>query len=78
MFMGIATDKGLYEDPGRLTGTSENAPAAQPQRRPHVAPDPACRASSTHPRASPYVDPVTDRLFVTSLSADTDRAAASR
>ena len=25
LFMGIATDKGLYEDPGRLTGTAENA-----------------------------------------------------
>src|SRR3954467_3899832 len=24
LFMGIATDKGLYEDPGRLTGTAEN------------------------------------------------------
>ena len=25
LFMGIATDKGLYERPGRLNGTNENA-----------------------------------------------------
>src|SRR5262245_59769520 len=25
MFMGIATEKGLYEQPGELTGTAENA-----------------------------------------------------
>ena len=25
LFMGMATDKGLYEDPGRLTGTAEVA-----------------------------------------------------
>src|SRR4051794_17395233 len=25
LFMGIATDNGLYEDPGRLTGANHNA-----------------------------------------------------
>ena len=24
LFMGMATDKGLYEDPGRLTGTARD------------------------------------------------------
>jgi hypothetical protein len=32
-----------------------------------------CPAASTHPRAFPYIDPVTDRLFVTSFSADLTR-----
>ena len=40
LFMGIATDKGLYEEPGRLNGTARELPAAQPRRRPHLAAHP--------------------------------------
>jgi hypothetical protein len=72
LFMGIATDKGLYEDPGRLNGTSEthllrsrdDGRTWQRIRLPG-----GIEASE----GFPYIDPVTDRLFVTSLSADATR-----
>ena len=43
MFMGMATDKGLYEQPGELTGTAENALLRSRNDGRHVAPDPAAR-----------------------------------
>ncbi len=72
MFMGIATEKGLYEEPGRLTGTSHNALLrsrndGRTWRRIQL---PGVIDAS---EGFPYVDPRTDRLFVTSLSADTTR-----
>ncbi len=72
LFMGIATDKGLYEDPGRLTGTSEtyllrSRDDGRTWRR--IRLPGGIEASE----GFPYIDPVTDRLFVTSLSADTTR-----
>lgn len=72
MFMGIATDKGLYEDPGRLTGASDNALLrsrndGRTWRRIQL---PGVIDAS---EAFPYVDSDTDRLFVTSLSADVTR-----
>jgi hypothetical protein len=72
MFMGIATDKGLYEQPGELTGTAENAllrsrdDGATWRRIPLPG---GINASE----GFPYIDPLTDRLFVTSLSVDTTR-----
>ena len=57
LFMGIATDKGLYEDPGRLTGTSENAPAAQPRRRPHAGDRIRLPGGIDASEGFPYVDP---------------------
>ena len=72
MFMGIATDKGLYEEPGRLTGTSENAllRSRNDGRTWRRIPLPGVIDAS---EGFPYIDPRTDRLFVTSLSADTTR-----
>src|SRR5262249_15344622 len=72
LFMGIATDKGLYEDPGRLTGTSHNAllRSRNDGRSWRRIPLPGVIDAS---EAFPYVDPRTDRLFVTSLSADATR-----
>jgi hypothetical protein len=72
MFMGIATDKGLYEEPGRLTGTSENAllRSRDDGRTWRRIPLPGVIDAS---EGFPYVDPGTGRLFVTSLSADTTR-----
>src|SRR3954463_15091775 len=72
LFMGIATDKGLYEDPGRLSGTSEtyllrSRDDGRTWRR--IRLPGGIEASE----GFPYIDPVTDRLFVTSLSADTTR-----
>ncbi len=69
LFMGIATDKGLYEDPGRLTGTSEiyllrSRDDGRTWRR--IRLPGGIEASE----GFPYIDPVTDRLFVTSLSVD--------
>src|SRR3954466_5290197 len=72
LFMGIATDKGLYEDPGRLNGTSETYLLRSRddgrtwKRIPLLG---GIDASE----GFPYIDPVTDRLFVTSLSADATR-----
>src|SRR3954451_4549095 len=68
LFMGMATDKGLYEDPGRLTGTADvsllrsrdDGRSWQRIRLP---------GGIDASEGFPYVDPVTDRLFVTSLSA---------
>jgi hypothetical protein len=72
LFMGIATDRGLYEDPGRLTGTSETylLRSRVDGRSWHRIRLPGGIEAS---EGFPYVDPVTDRLFVTSLSADTTR-----
>ena len=72
LFMGIATDKGLYEDPGRLSGTSETylLRSRDDGRTWHRIRLPGGIEAS---EGFPYVDPVTDRLFVTSLSADTTR-----
>src|SRR3954470_10809875 len=67
--MGIATDKGLYEDPGRLTGTNHNSllRSRDDGRTWDRIPLPGVIDVS---EGFPYIDPVTDRLFVTSLSAD--------
>ena len=72
MFMGIATDKGLYEQPGELTGTAENAllRSRNDGRTWRRIPLPGGINAS---EGFPYVDPGTDRLFVTSLSADVTR-----
>jgi hypothetical protein len=69
LFMGIATDKGLYEDSGRLTGTMHNAllRSRDDGRTWQRIPLPGAIDAS---EGFPYVDPVTDRLFVTSFSAD--------
>ncbi len=72
MFMGMATDKGLYEQPGELTGTAENAllrsrDDGKTWRR---LPLPGAINAS---EGFPYIDSRTDRLFVTSLSVDTTR-----
>jgi photosystem II stability/assembly factor-like uncharacterized protein len=72
LFMGIATDKGLYEDPGRLTGTSEtyllrSRDDGRTWRR--IRLPGGIEASE----GFPYIDPVTDRLFVTSISVDNTR-----
>ena len=71
MFMGIATDHGLYEQPGELTGTAENAllRSRNDGRTWRRIPLPGGINAS---EGFPYVDPLTDRLFVTSLSADAD------
>jgi hypothetical protein len=72
MFMGIATDKGLYEQPGELTGTAENAllRSRNDGRTWRRIPLPGGINAS---EGFPYIDPNTDRLFVTSLSAETTR-----
>ena len=72
LFMGIATDKGLYEDPGRLTGTSETylLRSRDDGRTWHRIRLPGGIEAS---EGFPYIDPVTDRLFVTSISVDTTR-----
>src|SRR4051794_25243891 len=72
LFMGIATDKGLYEDSGRLTGTMQNAllrsrDDGRTWRR--IRLPGAIDASE----GFPYIDPATDRLFVTSFSSDATR-----
>src|SRR4051794_11083750 len=72
LFIGIATDKGLYEQPGRLNGTMENAllrSRDDGRSWQRIALPGAIDASE----GFPYIDPVTDRLFVTSLSADQTR-----
>ncbi len=66
LFMGMATDKGLYEQPGELTGSAENyllrsrddGRTWQRIRLP---------GGIDASEGFPYIDPVTDRLFVTSL-----------
>jgi photosystem II stability/assembly factor-like uncharacterized protein len=69
---GIATDKGLYEDPGRLDGAMHNALLRSRddgrtwQRIPLSG---VIDASE----GFPYVDARTGRLFVTSFSSDTTR-----
>jgi hypothetical protein len=72
MFMGMATDKGLYEQPGELTGTAENAllRSRNDGRTWRRIPLPGGINAS---EGFPYVDPDTDRLFVTSLSVDATR-----
>ena len=69
MFMGMATDNGLYEQPGELTGTADNAllRSRNDGRTWQRIPLPGGINAS---EGFPYVDRDTDRLFVTSLSAD--------
>jgi hypothetical protein len=72
LFMGMATEKGLYEQPGELTGTAETAllrsrDDGRSWRR--IALPGGINASE----GFPYVERSTGRLFVTSLSADTTR-----
>jgi hypothetical protein len=69
LFMGIATDKGLYEDPGRLTGTMHNnlLRSRDDGRTWQRIPLPGGIDAS---EGFPYVDPVTGRLFVTSFSSN--------
>jgi photosystem II stability/assembly factor-like uncharacterized protein len=69
LFMGMATDKGLYEDPGRLTGTAQVAllRSRDDGRTWDRIPLPGGIEAS---EGFPYVDPVTDRLFVTSIGTD--------
>jgi hypothetical protein len=72
LFMGIATDKGLYEDSGRLNGTAETAllrSRDDGRTWQRIRLPGGIDASE----GFPYIDPVTDRLFVTSLSADVTR-----
>src|SRR3954452_1078659 len=61
LFMGIATDKGLYEDPGRLTGTNQNAllRSNDDGRTWQRVPLPGVIDTS---EGFPYIDPVTNRL----------------
>ena len=75
MFMGIATDKGLYEQPGELTGTAENAllRSRNDGRKWRRIPLPGGINAS---EGFPYVDPDTDRLFVTSLGVDVTRCGS--
>ena len=72
LFMGIATDKGLYEDPGRLTGAMHNAllRSRDDGRTWQRIPLPGSIDAS---EGFPYIDPATDRLFVTSFSSDATR-----
>jgi len=72
LFMGMATDKGLYEQPGELTGTAENAllRSGDDGRTWKRIPLPGGINAS---EGFPYIDPVTNRLFVTSLGYDTTR-----
>jgi len=72
MFMGMATDHGLYEQPGELTGTAENAllRSRDDGRTWRRIPLPGGINAS---EGFPYIDSRTDRLFVTSLSADVTR-----
>jgi photosystem II stability/assembly factor-like uncharacterized protein len=66
LFMGIATDKGLYEQAGELNGTAENdlLRSRDDGRTWDRIRLPGGINSS---EGFPYIDPVTDRLFVTSL-----------
>src|SRR4051812_7068034 len=72
LFMGIATDKGLYEDPGRLNGANHNAllRSRDDGRSWQRIPLPGVIDAS---EGFPYIDPATDRLFVTSFSSDATR-----
>jgi hypothetical protein len=69
LFMGMATEKGLYEDPGRLTGTAETSllRSRDDGRTWDRIPLPGGIDPS---EGFPYMDPVTDRLFVTSVGVD--------
>jgi hypothetical protein len=69
LFMGMATDKGLYEQPGELDGTAQNflLRSRNDGRSWRRIPLPGGINAS---EGFPYIDPVTDRLFVTSFSAD--------
>ena len=72
LFIGVATDKGLYEDPGRLSGNNHNAllRSRDDGRTWQRLKLPGVIDAS---EAFPYVDPRTGRLFVTSLSVDVTR-----
>src|SRR5438477_9008671 len=63
LFMGIATDKGLYEQPGRLNGTSENYLLRSRDDGRHWQRI-RLPGSIDASEGFPYIDPVTDRLFV--------------
>jgi hypothetical protein len=72
LFMGMATDKGLYEDAGRLTGTAQvgllrSRDDGRSWQR--IALPGGIDASE----GFPYIDPVTDRLFVTSVGVNATR-----
>ena len=72
LFMGIVTDKGLYEQPGRLNGTAENyllRSRDDGRSWDRIFLPGGIDASE----GFPYIDPVTDRLFVTSFSSDLTR-----
>ncbi|MGH2701305.1 MAG: sialidase family protein [Actinomycetota bacterium] len=69
LFMGMATDKGLYEDPGRLTGTAATNLLRSRDDGRHW--DRIPLPGGIDPSEGfPYIDPVTDRLFVTSVGVD--------
>jgi photosystem II stability/assembly factor-like uncharacterized protein len=75
LFMGIATDKGLYEQPGELTGTAVNylLRSRDDGRTWQRIPMPGGINAS---EGFPYVDPVTDRLFVTSFGLPLTRCGS--
>ncbi len=69
MFMGMATEHGLYEQPAELVGEAETAllRSRNDGRTWRRIPLPGGINSS---EGFPYIDPDTDRLFVTSISVD--------
>ncbi len=72
LFMGMATDKGLYEQPGELTGTAENA-LLRSRNDGRTWKRIKLPGGINASEGFPYIDPGTGRLFVTSLSADLTR-----
>src|SRR4051812_30301021 len=72
LFMGMATEKGLYEDPGRLTGTAKVA-LLRSRNDGRTWQRIALPGGIDASEGFPYIDPVTDRLFVTSVSANVTR-----
>jgi hypothetical protein len=72
LFMGMATDKGLYEQPGELTGTARTdllRSRDDGRTWQRIALPGGINASE----GFPYIDPVSDRLFVTSHAVDLTR-----
>jgi hypothetical protein len=72
LFMGMATDKGLYEQPGELTGRAQNSLLRSRDDGRSWRPLPLPGGINAS-EGFPYIDPRTDRLFVTSLSVDPTR-----
>src|SRR3954447_23723517 len=72
LFMGIATRKGLYEQPGELTGTAENA-LLRSRNDGRTWKRIKLPGEINASEGFPYMDPGGNRLFVTSLSADLTR-----